>query len=73
MTDDGVAVSLHGVTKRFGEDVVAVDDVHHPSQRLDRDLPGLLWVGFTRQTEKTGDKHKSCEAHLTHESGHPIG
>jgi spermidine/putrescine transport system ATP-binding protein len=27
MTGGAVAVSLHGVTKRFGEDVVAVDDV----------------------------------------------
>ncbi len=27
MTDSTAAVSLHGVTKRFGEDVVAVDDV----------------------------------------------
>jgi len=27
MTDKASAVSLHGVTKRFGEDVVAVDDV----------------------------------------------
>jgi spermidine/putrescine transport system ATP-binding protein len=27
MTDDRIAVGLHGVTKRFGEEVVAVDDV----------------------------------------------
>ncbi len=27
MTDTTPAVSLHGVTKRFGEEVVAVDDV----------------------------------------------
>jgi spermidine/putrescine transport system ATP-binding protein len=28
MTNGGVAVGLHGVTKRFGEDVVAVDDMN---------------------------------------------